>query len=288
MREGELDLAADDEGFGQVGARAARAKGDEKKKVLKVLRGRKGFELYLSCLQALLQKQVRWLVAKLGVPNAKRLEEVVRDLWALRLRIVADMLPENVASQTESTRPSQAEGSATPLQSAGEERVYSSSNYLYTSESDTIASTTHSSRRRRQRRVPKASDRPKLIESLALCYLGLLLMRYAVTPGDFHRWVEEGGLVFLRAIKDVPQVMKEKLSAEYYTALEPMGKLRKGRLHRTVHRMIALFHEKFGITFPPVNKEVLLGRALNDLGLPCTDQSPFVIFLLWRGVDGKK
>ncbi|KAI5851020.1 hypothetical protein BZA05DRAFT_354028 [Tricharina praecox] len=272
MRAGELDMAADDEGFGQVGARAARAPGDEKKRVLKVLRGRKGFELYLCCLQVLLRKQVGWLVQKLGVQDGdgggdgKRLEEVVRDLWALRLRIVADMLPESVATQ--SSQPGSQRAHSRSQSVADDGGYSSSSNYLYTSDSDTIASTTYSSRRRRQRRVPKATDRPRLIESLALCYLGLLLMRYTVTLGDIHTWVEEGDLVFVRAIKEVPPTMREKLSAEYYTALEPMGKLAKGRLYKTVHKMVALLHEKFGITFPPVNRELLLGRVINDLGLP--------------------
>jgi RNA polymerase I-specific transcription initiation factor RRN7 len=62
-------MEADDEGFGQIGARAARSKVEETKKVPKVLRGRKGFELYLQCLQILLQKQVWWLIKEKGFPE---------------------------------------------------------------------------------------------------------------------------------------------------------------------------------------------------------------------------
>lgn len=101
----------------------------------------------------------------------------------------------------------------------------SQSEYLYTSDEESQASTnlTNNSRahRRRRRKVPKASDRPRLIVSVGLCYLGLVLLRVAVSLGDIHRWMEEQGLVYLRAINDIPVEMKERLDAEYWTALDP-------------------------------------------------------------------
>jgi RNA polymerase I-specific transcription initiation factor RRN7 len=140
------------------------------------------------------------------------------------------------------------------------------SSYLFTSDSD-VASTTRSAKKRRQRLVPKASDRPKLVESLCLCYLGLILLRSAVLLGDFHRWVDSQHLPYIRAIRCVPEAMKDKLSAEYWSALDPKSRLRRGRLYTTVHAMVVVLHEKFGITFPPVNKELLLVRYVNELGL---------------------
>ena len=61
-------MEADDEGFGQSGSRAARAT-VETKRVVKVLRGRKGFELYIQCYQIVLQKQVAWLIEHKGFPQ---------------------------------------------------------------------------------------------------------------------------------------------------------------------------------------------------------------------------
>lgn len=149
----------------------------------------------------------------------------------------------------------------------------SHSSYIYTSESD-IASTTRSAKKRRQKRVPIAADRPTLIESLALCYLGLVLLRSAVSLRDFHRWVESQGLIYIRAIKEVPEAMKDKLSGEYWTAMDPRAGLRRGRLYKTVHNTVVMMHEKFGITFPPINREVLLAGIINDLGLPCMCPPP--------------
>lgn len=76
-------------------------------------------------------------------------------------------------------------------------------------------------RRRHQRRVPKAADRPKLIASVGICYLGLAVLGVAVSLGDIHRWVEEQGIVYLRAINEVPLEMKRRLGAEYWIALDP-------------------------------------------------------------------
>ncbi|KAI5814252.1 hypothetical protein BZA77DRAFT_345832 [Pyronema omphalodes] len=256
LKSGEVEMEADDEGFGQVG-RAARREKTEVRKVLKLLRGRKGFELYIKCYQILLQKQVWWLVKTMGA--GEELEIIVRDLWALRLQILTWTLPEVAASQPTSR------ASSKGPEYDGES---SASSYLYTSDSDCTVSTTRSSRRRRQKRVPKAADRPKLIESLSLCYLGLLLLKTGVNLGDFYRWVESQQLIYLRAINEIPEAMKEKLSAEYWRSFDPPHAVKRGVLHTTVRNMIVAFHEKFGITFPPINKELLLAGYINELGLP--------------------
>ncbi|KAI5779245.1 hypothetical protein EDC01DRAFT_309706 [Geopyxis carbonaria] len=269
LREGEIDAAADDEGFGPTGRKAARAS-TETKRVVKVLRGRKGFELYIQCYQIILQKQVWWLIHEQGYPE--ELEVVVRDLWAMRLHVLSERL--SYAGRSQSTAPSQSSqrSRAKSMTTDGEtdhDGNSSQNSYLYTSGSDS-ASTTHSRRRRRKAAsfVPKASDRPKLIESIGLCYLGLILIRCAVSLGDIHRWVDSQGLIYIRAIKECPEAMKEKLSGEYWTALDPPSRLRKGRLYKTVQDMVVELQEKFGLSFPPINREVLLLRYINELGLP--------------------
>lgn len=69
--------------------------------------------------------------------------------------------------------------------------------------------------------MPRAADRPKLIASVGICYLGLIVLGVAVSLGDIHRWVEEQGVVYLRAINEIPGEMRQKLDAEYYVALDP-------------------------------------------------------------------
>lgn len=148
---------------------------------------------------------------------------IVRDLWALQLKKVSTTIPGMADSAPPQEEDPDGEGS-----NAGGSSTTgwsSQSEYLYTSDEESQASTTRSNtsrvRRRRRRKVPKAGDRPKLIVSVGLCYLGLVLLRVAVSLGDLHRWVEEQGLVYLRAIRDVPAEMKKRLDPTYWFALDP-------------------------------------------------------------------
>lgn len=101
----------------------------------------------------------------------------------------------------------------------------SQSSYLYTSDDSQSTAQSKASqgarRKRRRRRVPRAADRPKLISSVGICYLGLIVLGVTVSLGDIHRWVEEQGVVYLRAINEIPGEMRQKLDAEYYVALDP-------------------------------------------------------------------
>lgn len=148
---------------------------------------------------------------------------IVRDLWALQLNKVSTTVPgmANSALSREEGPDGEdfiAGGSSTTGWS-------SQSEYLYTSDEDsqtsTIRSNTPRIRRRRRRKVPKANDRPRLIVSVGLCYLGLVLLGVAISLGDLHRWIEEQGLVYLRAINEVPKEMKNRLDSTYWFALDP-------------------------------------------------------------------
>lgn len=69
-KQGELDLEEDDElnAQTQTGAKAKKAKDQEKEPAVKVLLGRKGLELFLKCIQLILRKQVWVLVHQKGFP----------------------------------------------------------------------------------------------------------------------------------------------------------------------------------------------------------------------------
>ncbi|PWW73115.1 hypothetical protein C7212DRAFT_359489 [Tuber magnatum] len=280
LREGELEVAADDGGFGAQGSRAAKT-AREKEKKEKVLRGRKGFELFLQCYQLILRKQVHWLVSEKHFP--RELEIVVRDLWALQLKKVSTTIP-----VTADDSPKDRDGyddddgygdgdDGRDLDGAGDvgssSAGYSSqSSYLYTSDDSQSTAQSRNSqstqRKRRKRRVPKAADRPKLIGSVGICYLGLIVLGVSVSLGDIHRWVEEQGIVYLRAINEVPGEMKQRLDAEYYVALDPRVRPTLGLLHSTVQGLVIMYQVTFGMTFPPLNTTLLVFKFMKALGLP--------------------
>lgn len=146
----------------------------------------------------------------------------MKDLWALQLKKVATTIPG--MSDAAPSQEEDPEGEGSVGGGSSTTGWSSQSEYLYTSDEESQASTTWSNTsqvRRRRRRVPKASDRPKLIASVGLCYLGLVLLRVAISLGDLHRWIEEQGLLYLRAISEVPAEMKERLDPTYWFALDP-------------------------------------------------------------------
>lgn len=151
---------------------------------------------------------------------------IVKDLWALQLKKVSTAVPGMADSALPQEEDHEGQGS---IAGGSSTTGWSSqSEYLYTSD-ESQASTTQSNasrvRRRRRRKIPKASDRPKLIVSVGLCYLGLTLLRVAISLGDLHRWIEEQGLVYLRAINEVPKEMKDRLDSTYWNVLDPKVRL---------------------------------------------------------------
>ena len=93
-----------------------------------------------------------------GLPA--ELETVVKDLWALRLQLLKD--------KTGAT--------------SDEDRVFSSQ-----PQSDIEAEEKHEGVERKWK--VKGKDMPSLIETLGLCYLGLILLRLPVSIGELHRYV---------------------------------------------------------------------------------------------------
>ena len=83
-------------------------------------------------------------------------------------------------------------------------------------------------------------DMPTLIQTLALCYLGMILLRLPVSIGEIHRyvtllsdlsagvllkqalvsWAVREDIPFIRAVRHIPQVMKKRLPAQYLKALD--------------------------------------------------------------------
>lgn len=148
---------------------------------------------------------------------------IVRDLWALQLNRVSTTVPG--MANPDLSREEGPNGEDSIAGGSSTTGWSSQSEYLYTSDEDsqtsTIRSNTPRIRRRRRRKVPKANDRPRLIVSVGLCYLGLVLLGVAISLGDLHRWIEEQGLVYLRAINEVPKEMKNRLDSTYWFALDP-------------------------------------------------------------------
>ena len=116
--------------------------------------------LYLQCYQLILWKQCHSLIHTKHF--TAELESVVRDLWALRLQLLKGKTEEVTDTETDSrlfssqaevgegTEPEDGPGNATGKMSGVGKEV------------------------------------PTLVDTLGLCYLGMLLLRLPVGVGDLH------------------------------------------------------------------------------------------------------
>ncbi|PYI04964.1 RNA polymerase I-specific transcription initiation factor Rrn7 [Aspergillus sclerotiicarbonarius CBS 121057] len=232
QQEGQ-QVEEDPEDFGTQG-KTNRVKKAAAEKAQKTYRGRQAYSLFLQTYQLVLWKQCHALVQNRGFPS--QFEAVVRDLWALRLETFADKI-NDPADQDEEPEffSSQA---ATGLDDEG----YRSKGWQATW--------------------------PRLIDSIALCYLGALLMRLPVSVGDLHRMVMRGDVPFIRIVKVIPREMRDKLPSEFISILETTRLLQAEHLHGAVSDLLLLYHDKFSMQFPSLNWPVLLYRYIKRLALP--------------------
>ncbi|KAL1970682.1 hypothetical protein VTN77DRAFT_4326 [Rasamsonia byssochlamydoides] len=228
-------IEEDAEDFGQHG-RTNRVKKAAAEKIQKTYRGRQAYRLFIQAYQLILWKQCHALVHKKGFPSD--IETVVRDLWALRLGALADKFDDSVEDDDTTQLFSSQAAEAT--------------------EADP----------EQQFHTRKASDTPRLVETLALCYLGALLLRLPVSVGDIYRFAIKEEIPFIRAVKAVPREMRDRLPQEYLAHLDTLVLLNSERLHRIVNQMVIVYNRDFGVSFPPLNAPLMLFEYIRQLALP--------------------
>ncbi|CAK7230416.1 hypothetical protein SEUCBS140593_007582 [Sporothrix eucalyptigena] len=215
----------------------ARKQKEVREREARQLSGVDARELFLECLQLLLRKQVAWLVrhekqllqteGNGEVPSMPApspitgLESAVRDLWDLRIRyfhgltvmaLASDDPRNHSGSRSMSRSRSRSMSRATGGTTSGSE---SEGRTIYSSQpetSDADAGYTSGGSRVSQRRPKSRSARkwqsgpderwnvPPVIETLAICYLGGLLLQLPYRIGDFYRWAKNDQIPFLEAV----------------------------------------------------------------------------------------
>ncbi|BCR84176.1 TFIIB-type zinc finger domain-containing protein [Aspergillus chevalieri] len=227
----------DPEDYGVQG-RTHRVKKDVVEKSQKTYRGQRAYSLFLQIYQLILWKQSHALVHDRGFPA--QFENVIRDLWALRLEGFSSKINTNM-SETETEEP----------------EVFSSQAADTDDESDKAFKPSG-----------KRVQWPRLVDSIALCYMGALLMRLPIGIADFHRMVMQGDVPYLRIIKTIPREMRDKLSPEYLSLFETTRLPKAEHFHKAALELILFYHRRSGVHFPPLNAPLLLFRFIKRLTLP--------------------
>ncbi|RAL09840.1 TFIIB-type zinc finger domain-containing protein [Aspergillus homomorphus CBS 101889] len=227
-------VEADGDDFGTQG-RTSRVKKAAVEKTQRIYRGRQASRLFLQVYQLVLWKQSYTLVQSRGFPP--EFENVIRDLWALHLDTFADQV--NELSEEDD-----------------EPRFFSSQPASsFDDPQDTKLGTT-------------PTKWPRLIDSIALCYIAALLMRLPVSIEGFHRMAIRGEIPFIRIIKDIPRDMRDRLPPQFIAILETTKLIQAEHLHGAVADLLSYYHHRFGMHFPPLNWPFLLYRYIKRLALP--------------------
>ncbi|KAJ9666891.1 hypothetical protein H2201_003025 [Coniosporium apollinis] len=234
----------DEDNFRQQGRvqRAKREKVERDERT--VLSGSAAFELYILCYQLILRKQVWFLVHSKGYPAD--LEKALHHLWSLRLRKLSPKLSTDADASSET-----------------HSQLFSSQSEAETSDTDTSYN-----RRRRAKHEYSTASMPRLIDTLALLYLSMLILRLPPSLADLLRWANSGELAYYRAIRDVPREMRHGLPVQYAHALDPDALLRPDALRMAVQRLVGAYGRDFGFEVPGVNVPLLLWRYVGELGMP--------------------
>ncbi|KAM0266506.1 hypothetical protein ACHAPA_006936 [Fusarium lateritium] len=237
----------DDVDAGKLG-RVAKKDKEAKEKELRHLTGQAGRNLFLECLQLVLRSQLLWLIRSKG--HRDELETVVRDLWDLRIRGSGSLVVDKEAQPEEglavfSSQPEEPEKDDVPKKQRGRAQSWN----------------------------PEENadwPMPRMIDTLALCYLGCLLLRVPTTIGELCSWANSGRIPYKRSYYDLPQEMQDRLPSAYTRALKyPLRSSLIGiDLHNAVLDLALSYHHNYGMVFPTINDTPTLVHFVRQLALP--------------------
>ncbi|KAL7785975.1 hypothetical protein V8C37DRAFT_393052 [Trichoderma ceciliae] len=243
----QFDLG-DIEDSGKMGAVSRREKTlRDKGKRAPTLTGQAGRDLYLESLQLIIRNQVAWLINEKG--HREELETVVRDLWDLRIRGSNSGLGDDDAQRGEDLE-------------------------IFSSEPPRDSPFTNwHAQSRKQSWDPELGLRwplPRVPDTLAICYLGCILLRIPTHLGEIIRWANNGSIPYKTCYHHLPREMRDRMPAAYIKVLKlPFRSSVEGdELHKVVMDLVLSYHFNYNLVFPEINHVPELMQFAMELALP--------------------
>ncbi|KAL7933808.1 hypothetical protein V8C35DRAFT_303959 [Trichoderma chlorosporum] len=243
----QFDLG-DIEDSGKSGAVSRREKAPrDKGKRAPTLTGQAGRDLYLEALQLVIRSQVAWLINVKG--HREELETVVRDLWDLRIRGSNSGIGDDAQGDDEEL----AVFSSQPSQDSSSARWHPQSRKQ-----------SWDSELRLRWPLPRVPD------TLAICYLGCILLRIPTHLGEIIRWAKSGSMPYQKCYQHLPQEMRDRMPAAYIQVLKlPFRSSIEGdELHRVVMDLVLSYDFNYSLAFPEINHVPELVQFAKELALP--------------------
>ncbi|KAK5207081.1 hypothetical protein LTR41_007148 [Exophiala xenobiotica] len=245
-------IAEDDADFARQGTTVRKKDARPKQKFSRILRGAKAYQLFLQCWQFILWKQCHALVHQKGLPA--ELWTIVRDLWTLWLSKLDHRLRD----------PTKADGLAADTEGEGEgedEPATTSANETDTERENVGDPDSH-------KKGKRTHESPQLVDTIALNYIGIILLRRPVSLARIFKWIQHEDIPYIRAIRHVPQEMKDRLPSEYHLSLDTTRILEQDDLQIAIYRLAQMYNTTFGMIMPPLNHNLLLLHYVRSLALP--------------------
>jgi RNA polymerase I-specific transcription initiation factor RRN7 len=171
-------------------------------------------------------------------------QTLVKDLWALRLQRLQGRISHDSDTETEAH-----------------------SSQVFSSQSESEGESTSRGSGKRSQQKPRDGT-PNLMDTLSLCYIGILLLRIPVTAADIHTWIKEGQMLYYQSGREVPLGMRERLPPQYQHLLEPQDLVQPLSVHEKVLDMLTSLTNDFGMAIPSINIPLVLFRWTKGLVLP--------------------
>ncbi|QSS57503.1 RNA polymerase I specific transcription initiation factor Rrn7 [Histoplasma capsulatum var. duboisii H88] len=199
------------------------------------------------------------------------LEALVKDLWTLRLPQLYSRSGDGLADASEDDGDAglpQVFSSQMGPSSVAITTGASNSDVDADPDDDDDAAATEDEEAENAYHRRRLMESPKLIDSLALCYLGLMLLRVPIGVGALESWILKDEIPLIRAIRLIPQDMKDRLPPAYHYALDTKNAPTGNQLHRSISDLATFYRKEFGVQIPPLNAPLMLFTYIKQLSLP--------------------
>ncbi|KAJ6144353.1 hypothetical protein N7470_008248 [Penicillium chermesinum] len=238
LQEGR-QVEEDGDDFGTQG-KTHRVRRESEERSRKTVRGREAVALFLQIYQFILWKQCHALIHEQGFPD--QIEGVVRDLWALRVRMYSSRIHQ--IEDHESNDTDGPELFSSQAESSDETGVKVGGKYL---------------------------EWPRMLDTVALCYLAAILMRLPVCVNDFYRLIVRQEIPYIRALRTVPRETRDKLPPRVYKSPGCPSELRLPdveTLHRGFEDLVLYYRRRFELAVPRLNYPIITYRYIKRLAIP--------------------
>lgn len=113
----------------------------------------------------------------------------------------------------------------------------------------------------------------------------------------FSRYAIRNEIPFVRALKSVPQEMRDRMSPQHtrdlsiqacYSLVSAMYWTDRIQvmpanedIHETVNQLVTMYSREYNVVFPPLNMPLMLFQFIRQLALPCELFVPICIFSVY-------